>query len=177
MTLENDTDQTAQPSGEDTPLPTAEEEISRLKQEMAAEADKRLRAMAEADNLKKRLIKEKEEFVKFAAEGVLADLLPVLDNLDLALAHGRSVAACKDVVLGVDMTRKIFLDILARHGLEPCGLVGEEFNPEMHEAMGVQPAASGSPLPPNSVAQVMQAGYRLRGRLLRPAKVLVSPEA
>ena len=177
MTLENDTDQTAQPSGEATPLLTPDEEISRLKQEVAAEADKRLRAMAEADNLKKRLIKEKEEFVKFAAEGVLADLLPVLDNLDLALAHGRSVAACKDVVLGVDMTRKIFLDILARHGLEPCGQVGEEFNPEVHEAMGVQPAASGSPLPPNSVAQVMQAGYRLRGRLLRPAKVLVSPEA
>jgi molecular chaperone GrpE len=176
MTLENDIDQTTQPSGEDKPL-TPEEEVIRLKQEVAAEADRRLRALAEADNLKKRLIKEKEEFVKFATESVLADLLPVLDNLDLALAHGRSVPACKDVVLGVDMTRKVFLEILARHGLESCGQVGEEFNPEVHEAVGVQPCAPGSAPLANCVAQVMQSGYRLRGRLLRPAKVLVSQGA
>ncbi len=167
MTLENDTTQT-----QDTPAPeTPEAEIARLKQEVAAEADKRLRALADTENLKKRLIKEKEEFVKFAAESVLADLLPVLDNLDLALAHGRGVPACKDVVMGVDMTRKVFLDILARHGLEPCGADGEEFNPEIHEAVGMQP---GGEIPANHVLKVMQAGYRLRGRLLRPAKVLVS---
>ena len=167
MTLENDTTQT-----QDAPAPeTPEAEIARLKQEVAAEADKRLRALADTENLKKRLIKEKEEFVKFAAESVLADLLPVLDNLDLALAHGRGVPACKDVVMGVDMTRKVFLDILARHGLEPCGADGEEFNPEIHEAVGMQP---GGEIPANHVLKVMQAGYRLRGRLLRPAKVLVS---
>ena len=172
MTLDNDT-----PNAPDTPAEakvlTPEEEIDRLKLEVAAEADKRLRALAEAENIKKRLIKEKEEFVKFAAEGVLADLLPVLDNLDLALAHGRSIEACKDVLLGVDMTRKVFLDILARHGLEACGQKGEEFNPEVHEAVGMQP---GGEVPANHVLQVMQAGYRLRGRLLRPAKVLVSQE-
>lgn len=168
MTLENDTPET--PAEEAAPM-TPEEEIAALKLAVAAETDKRLRALAEAENLKKRLIREKEEFVKFAAEGVLADLLPVLDNLDLALAHGRTVAACKDVVMGVDMTRKIFLDTLARHGLEPCGQAGEEFNPEFHEAVGMQP---GGKTPPNHVIQVMLSGYRLRGRLLRPAKVLVS---
>src|SRR5512142_1961256 len=123
MTLDNDTLESTDVPAEAKPL-TPEEEIDRLKLEVAAEADKRLRALAEADNLKKRLIKEKEEFVKYAAEGVLADLLPVLDNLDLALAHGRTMDACKDVVLGVDMTRKVFLDILARHGLEACGQKG-----------------------------------------------------
>jgi len=167
MTLEND----AQKAPEEAAPLTPEEEIARLREEVASAEDRRLRALAEADNLKKRLIREKEEFVKFAAEGVLADLLPVLDNLDLALAHGRSVAACKDVVMGVDMTRKVFLDILARHGLEPCGADGEEFNPEIHEAVGMQP---GGEIPANHVLKVMQAGYRLRGRLLRPAKVLVS---
>jgi len=172
MTLENDS-QKASDIPAEAPILTPLEEIDRLKLEVAAEADKRLRALAEADNLKKRLIKEKEEFVKYAAEGVLADLLPVLDNLDLALAHGRTVAACKDVVQGVDMTRKIFLDILARHGLETCGLVGEEFNPEVHDAVGMQPGEPGCEVPPNHVLQVMQSGYRLRGRLLRPAKVLV----
>ena len=172
MTLDHDTPNPSDAPAE-SPALTPEEQIDRLKLEVAAEADKRLRALAEADNLKKRLIKEKEEFVKYAAEGVLADLLPVLDNLDLALAHGRTVEACKDVVMGVDMTRKIFLDILARHSLEPCGLVGEEFNPEVHEAVGMQPGAPGSDVAPGHVLQVMQAGYRLRGRLLRPAKVLV----
>lgn len=170
MTLENDTPENAP---EEVRPMTPEEEIAKLRQEVAAETDKRLRALAETDNLKKRLIREKEEFVKFAAEGVLADLLPVLDNLDLALAHGRAVEACKDIVMGVDMTRKVFLDTLARHGLEPCGAEGEEFNPESHEAVGTQPAQPGV-MEPGRVARVMQAGYRLRGRLLRPAKVLVS---
>ncbi|GFK93122.1 Protein GrpE [Fundidesulfovibrio magnetotacticus] len=148
-----------------------EEQVEKLKQEVAAEADKRLRALAETENLKKRLIREKEEFVRYAAESVLADLLPVLDNLDLALAHGAAVPGCKDVVLGVEMTRKVFLDTLARHGLEPCGAPGEEFNPEIHEAVGAQP---GGGMAPGHVLSVMQAGYRLRGRLLRPAKVMVS---
>lgn len=169
MTLENDAQKAP---GEAAPL-TPEEEIARLREEVASAEDRRLRALAEADNLKKRLIREKEEFVKFAAEGVLADLLPVLDNLDLALAHGRTVAACKDVVMGVDMTRKVFLDILSRHGLEPCGAAGEEFNPEFHEAVGAQPGGPDCQAPDGCVLQVMQAGYRLRGRLLRPAKVLV----
>ena len=172
MTLDKDTPEATDMPAEAKPL-TLEEEIDRLKLEVAAEADKRLRALAEADNLKKRLINEKEEFVKYAAEGVLADLLPVLDNLDLALAHGRTMEACKDVVLGVDMTRKVFLDILARHGLEVCGQKGEEFNPEVHEAVGMQPGGPDCTVGANHVLQVMQAGYRLRGRLLRPAKVLV----
>lgn len=160
-----------QPAVQD--LPDAEAELETLRQEAADAEDRRLRAMAECENLKKRLIKEKEDFMKFAAENVLADLLPVLDNLDLALAHGRTVAACKDMVTGVDMTRKVFLDTLARHGLELCGQQGEEFNPEYHEAVGMAAGEPGTAVAPGHVLQVMQAGYRLRGRLLRPAKVLV----
>jgi len=159
-------------AGEPTPL-TPEEEILLLKDQLAAETDKRLRTLAETDNLKKRLLKEKEESVKFAAEAVLADLLPVLDNLELALSHGRALDACKDVVTGVDMTRKIFLDILSRHGLASHGQAGEEFNPELHEAVGLQPAQPGCDVPANHVLTVLQSGYTLRGRLLRPAKVVV----
>jgi molecular chaperone GrpE len=148
-----------------------EEELTRLRLELAAETDKRLRAMAEGENLKKRLMKEKDDFLKFAAEGVLADLLPVLDNLDLALQHGAKVKACSDFVVGVDMTRKLFLEKLSQHGLEAFGQEGQEFNPQEHEAVGTQP---GTGLPDNRVITVMLKGYRLRGRLLRPAKVVVS---
>lgn len=169
MTLDKETDPQAEPEAAQ-PL-TPEQELEQCRKELAGEVDKRLRILADAENLKKRLVKEKEEFVKFAAESVLGDLIPVLDNLDLALLHGRSVTACKDFVMGVDMTRKIFLDILARHGLEPFGAVGEPFNPEMHEAVGSQQAPG---TPEGQVLKVEMTGYRLRGRLLRPAKVVVS---
>ncbi len=133
--------------------------------------DERLRSLAEMDNFRKRMEKDKQEFMKFAAESVLADLPPVLDNLDLALAHGRKVEACKDVVMGVEMTRKLFLDALKRHGLEPVGAEGEPFNPEFHEAMGAEERAD---MDEGLVASLLQRGYVLKDRLLRPAKVTVS---
>jgi len=131
----------------------------------------RLRALADAENLKKRLIREKEEFCKFANEQVLEDLLPVLDNLDLALQHGQGNEACKDFVAGVDMTRKIFLDTLSRHGLVPVGEVGEDFDPAVHEAVGQQEHPE---FEKGKVCEMMKRGYVLKGRLLRPAMVVVS---
>lgn len=133
--------------------------------------DQRLRALAEMDNFKKRLHREQEDFRKYAAENVLASLLPVLDNLDLAIEHGAKVEACKDVVMGVDMTRKVFLETLKQHGLEPAGVVGEPFDPNRHEAVGQEDNAD---LPAGAVTRVMLRGYVLRERLLRPAKVMIS---
>jgi molecular chaperone GrpE len=138
------------------------------------EADgERLRALAEMDNFKKRLFREQEEFRKYAAESVLADLLPVLDNLELALEHGARVEACKDVVMGVDMTRKVFLDTLKQHGLTPVGAVGEPFDPELHEAVGEEANAD---VATGHICSLLQRGYRLKERLLRPAKVIVCKE-
>lgn len=136
--------------------------------------EERLRSLAEMDNFKKRLAREKDDFCKFANEGLLADLLPVLDNMDLALEHGAKVEACKDFVLGVDMTRKIFLDILSRQGLTPVGEVGEPFNPEKHEAIGHEERQD---MAPEHVCTVLQKGYILKDRLLRPAKVTISRAA
>lgn len=133
----------------------------------------RLRALADAENVKKRLLRENEEMKKYAGESVLADLLPVLDNLDLALAHTDNLdAACKNFVIGVDMTRKLFLDAVKSHGLEAVGAArGEEFNPEFHEAVGTVEEGD---LGDNQIAQIVQGGYILKGRLLRPAKVMVN---
>jgi molecular chaperone GrpE len=145
-------------------------ELARCREELAAENERRLYILAESENLKKRLVKEKEEYFKYATESIVSELLPVLDNLDLAIMHSRGNPACKDVVMGVEMTRKVFVDILARHGVEEFGAAGEEFNPEHHEALGMEETQD---VAPNHVSKVLQRGYRLRGRLLRPAKVMV----
>lgn len=130
-----------------------------------------LRALAELENVKKRLQREKDEQVRYASENVLSDLLPTLDNLDLALQYGSQVEACKDMLMGVEMTRKLLLDAVKSHGLEPVGAKGEAFDPEMHEAMGQEPSTE---MPEGHVLNVLQKGYKLKERLLRPAKVMVS---
>ncbi len=140
--------------------------------DIGAEAeDIRLRALAETENVKKRLIRETQELRKYAGQTILADLLPILDNLDLALDHADGVEACKDFVMGVEMTRKIFLETISKHGLTVVGELGEEFNPELHEAVGT---AQNETLADNHVLQLLQKGYLLKGRLLRPAKVMVN---
>lgn len=133
----------------------------------------RLRALADAENVKKRLFRENEEMKKYAGESVLADLLPVLDNLDLALAHtGNLDDACKNFVIGVDMTRKLFLDAVKGHGLVVVPVaVGNDFDPEVHEAVGTVQEPE---LADNQIAQIIQGGYLLKGRLIRPAKVMVN---
>lgn len=130
----------------------------------------RLRAMAEMENFKKRLQKEKDEQMAYAAESVLADLLPTLDNLDLAIQYGSKDEACKDTIMGVEMTKKLLLDAIKKHGLEPVGIPGEAFNPEFHEAIAQEEHQD---IPAGHIINIMQKGYVLKGRLLRSAKVTV----
>jgi molecular chaperone GrpE len=138
---------------------------------VAGEAeDARLRALAETDNIRKRMLKEHEEYAKFAASNVLADILPALDNLDLALEHAKGQAACKDFFVGVDMTRKLMLDALKKHGLVVLGSEGEPFDPSIHEAV----ATSQDPkVEDGAVSAILNKGYKLHERLLRPARVIV----
>lgn len=139
--------------------------------EHKAAAEERLRNLAEMDNFKKRMQREKEEQAKYAAEYVLADLLPTLDNLRLAIEYGKNSEACKDMLIGVEMTQKLFLDAVGTHGLEPVGAIGEEFDPNIHEAVAQE---ADDTVPEGHVKSLMQPGYRLKARLLRPAKVVVS---
>jgi len=138
---------------------------------MAEAEDIKLRALADNENFKRRIQRETEEVRRYATENVLADLLPVLDNLSLAIEHAGDNPACKNLVMGVDMTRKIFLDTLKRHGLECVGACGEAFDPAKHEAIG---AVCEHGLEEDCVAKVTQSGYVLKGRVIRPAKVLVN---
>jgi molecular chaperone GrpE len=143
--------------------------------QVAAEAGEvRLRALAEMENFKKRLQREKDEQARYATENVLAGLLPTLDNFDLALQYGGRAEACKDVILGVEMTRKLLLEAVRNHGLEPLGAEGEAFDPDRHEAIGQEEREG---MEDGAVLKVMQKGYMLKDRLLRPAKVIVNGRA
>lgn len=149
--------------------------IEELEAALTEAVTDKLRTMADMENTKKRLIREKEQFCEYANESVLSDLLPVLDNLDMALAYlPQNIAdpAMKGFAEGIRATRKIFLDTLARHGLATVGEEGEGFDPTWHEAVGYDEAAQDKPA--NTVCKLMQRGYKLKDRLLRPARVLVS---
>lgn len=136
-----------------------------------AQAEKaRLLALAELDNSRKRLAREKEEYIKFAGESVIAEILPAIDNLDLALAYAPVGEACRNFVVGVDMTRKLLLDALFRHGLEQVGVIGETFDPATHDALSMEPHPD---YENGQVCALMNKGYKLKDRLLRPAKVVV----
>ena len=142
--------------------------VASLKADMA---DARMRQAAEMENYKKRLAREHQEQLRFAAEKVLGDLLPTLDNLELAMQYGSKDEVCKDMMQGVAMTHKLLLDAVTKHGLTPVGETGEPFSPEIHEAVGFDSQAQ---LEPNHVARVLQRGYKLGDRLLRPAKVMIT---
>ena len=142
-----------------------------LKAAQAEVLDVRMKAQAETENFKKRLQREHEDHLKYAAEKVLKDLIPTLDNLELAITYGSDNEACQDMLKGITMTHKLFIDALGRHGLLPVGKEGDPFDPARHEAVGFDSRAD---LKPDTVARVLQSGYQLEGRLLRPAKVMVN---
>lgn len=164
-----ETDAAAADAGEDAVETTPVDDlVARLKAEME---DARMRQAAEMENYKKRLAREHQEQLRFAAEKVLGDLLPTLDNLELAMQYGSKDEVCKDMMQGVAMTHKLLLDAVTKHGLTPVGETGEPFSPEIHEAVGFDSQAQ---LEPNHVARVLQRGYKLGDRLLRPAKVMIT---
>jgi molecular chaperone GrpE len=133
--------------------------------------DRYLRLSAEMENFKKRAEKEKSEIYKFANENILKELIPVLDNLERALDHGQETENAQALLSGVEMIHKAFWAVLEKYGLTRVEALGEEFDPNLHEAVMVQEDAE---RPPGVVISQLQKGYRLHNRLIRPAMVVVS---
>jgi molecular chaperone GrpE len=134
-------------------------------------ADRYLRAAADLENYKKRAQREKEEVQKFGVERLLKDLLPVLDNFDRALDAAPSCSDVASFAVGVEMTRKLFEDTLARHGVKSFRSLGETFDPQIHEAVqGVESTEH----PANVIVQEIVRGFFLNDRLVRPSMVVVS---
>jgi len=159
---------------EETPELTLEEKYAQALADVEELKKDNLRVLADSENFKKRLLREKEDYFKFATSAILEEIIPVMDNLDLALAHGKQTEACKDLVTGVEMTMNIFLDTMKKHGLEQIAEVDVPFDPARHEALG---QVERDDVGENTVCQMLQKGYMLKDRLLRPAKVMVSRKA
>ncbi len=151
---------------------TADARVLELEEQLAAAKDQSLRVAAEAQNSVRRAEQEVDKARKFALEKFAGDLLPVIDSLELALAHSNvEDEQVKKIREGVELTLKMFQDTLKRYNLEAVDPHGQPFNPEHHQAMAMQENAE---VEPNSVLNVFQKGYLLNGRLLRPAMVVVS---
>ena len=139
---------------------------------LADQKDSVMRAIADADNARKRAQGEIDKARKFALEKFAGELLPVADNLERALQVANPEdEAIKPIVDGVELTLKSFISTIEKFGMTVIDPQGETFNPEKHQAMSMQENAE---LPPNSVLAVMQKGYEINGRLLRPAMVMVT---
>ncbi|AZZ94214.1 nucleotide exchange factor GrpE [Hahella sp. KA22] len=164
--------ETAQASGEPA---DRDELIERLQQELGEQKEQMLRVHAEMQNVRRRAENDVEKARKFALERFVKELLPVVDSLEKAVeACGATesaepqVATLKD---GVEMTLSLFNSGLKKFEVEVVDPMGQPFNPEFHEAMSMVPQAD---VEPNTVIAVLQKGYLLSGRLVRPAMVMVS---
>ncbi|MBE0378688.1 MULTISPECIES: nucleotide exchange factor GrpE [Pseudoalteromonas] len=150
-------------------------ELEEAKQTIASQKDGVVRAAADVDNMRRRAAQDVEKAHKFALEKFANELLPVIDNLERAIEFSdKENETLKPLLEGIDMTVKSFNDAVAKFGVEIVNPQGEQFNPEFHQAMSIQPS---NDVTPNTVLAVMQKGYTLNGRLLRPAMVMVSKAA
>jgi molecular chaperone GrpE len=154
-------------------------ELTMLLEDTRAKADEAndqlLRLRAEMENMSRRQAKELESAHKFALEGFVKELLQVRDSLELGQAAAEApdadVAKLRE---GTELTLKLLCDVMVKFGVERIDPEGDPFDPNYHQAMSMQPR---SDVPPNTVVNVVQSGYLLNGRLVRPALVMVSQAA
>jgi molecular chaperone GrpE len=145
-------------------LRTAREEASQYK-------DRWVRERADLENLKKRAARDRQDAVRYGAEHLVRDLLPVVDDLERALAAARDVSGSEPVVAGVELVLQSLMDVLARHGVARVAAAGERFDPSLHEAVSHVPHRE---VPEGMVVEEHRGGYRLHDRLVRAAMVTVS---
>ncbi|AOZ66661.1 nucleotide exchange factor GrpE [Haemophilus influenzae] len=173
--------QQADPSQEFDPLEEAIARVQELEEQLKTqieeaankEQDILLRSRAEIENLRRRTEQDVEKAHKFALEKFSKDILNTIDNLERALAtpankEDESVKALFD---GVELTLKELVSTFGRFGVEAVGVVGEAFNPDLHQAISMQPAEG---FETNQISVVLQKGYTLSGRVIRPAMVMVA---
>jgi len=140
-------------------------------EEIKALQDKYLRLAAEFDNYKRLSLREQRDSARFANEGLLKELLPILDNLERAVRSSKEKQRRDGLIQGVELTLKQFMETLAKFGVRPIASVGQAFDPSRHEAVA---RVESNTVPAGSVVDEFQRGYYLHDRILRPAMVTVS---
>ena len=149
------------------------DQLAQLEAEVEKYKDVALRAEAEMQNLRRRAERDVQNAHKFGSERLLQSLLPVLDSLEKAIEASEAAGQTEDdpQLEGIKLCSKLFVDVLTKEGIEALDPEGEPFDPNLHEALSM---IENPDLEPNSVMTVIQKGYRLNERLVRPAKVMVS---
>jgi molecular chaperone GrpE len=150
-----------------------EDEVVRLRDELATARDRMLRLQADFDNFRKRAMKDREEAVQYGPQILVKDLLSVVDNLARAIDHARQSGGgdLEGLLQGVELVRRELESVLSKNHVREVEALGKVFNPAQHEAMAQVPDAS---VEPNTIVEVLQKGYQLRDRLIRPARVIVT---
>jgi molecular chaperone GrpE len=144
-----------------------------LGQQLKQTHDRLLRLQADFENFRRRALAERRDIYQYGHENLVKDLLSTVDNLDRAIGHARASGAgdLESFLQGVELVQRELLGILSEHSVNEVEALGKAFDPAIHEAMAQLPDAS---VEPNAVIEVLQKGYQLRDRLLRPARVIVA---
>jgi len=152
---------------------SAGDEVARLREELKVAHDRLLRLQADFENFRRRALRDREEALHFGSQNLVKDLLPVVDNLGRAIDHARQSEGgdLQGLLQGVDLVWRGLEGILSKHHVQEIEALGRPFNPALHEAMAQIPDAS---VEPNTIVEVLQKGYQLRERLVRPARVVVA---
>jgi molecular chaperone GrpE len=148
-----------------------EEKVEELLKENEELNDKFVRLMADFDNFKKRASKEKSEIIQFGNEGLLKDILPIIDNIERLLTYSHQEASWKSFQEGIELLLAEVGKTLATYGVEPIEAIGKPFDPNLHQAMQ---RSETEEVAANTIVEVYQKGYVYRGRLLRPSLVVVA---
>jgi molecular chaperone GrpE len=151
--------------------PAANDDPARVADERDQLRDRLLRTTAEFDNYRKRVERDRREMADRAAESLLLDLLPIVDDLERALAADATGEGAEAYRRGVEIIHKQTLDLLARRGVRPLEALGADFDPHLHQAVSSEPAEGRRD---GEVVEVLRKGYLLNERLLRPAMVKVA---
>jgi molecular chaperone GrpE len=148
--------------------------LEELKQRLAAQGDQYLRLMAEFDNFKKRVSRDYERLIESANERLMLELIDVRENLERAVNAGRECDNAKALLDGMKLIFAKLNDVLVKNGLEPFGVTGELFDPQLHDALMKIPHEA---IPDEHIAEVFEKGYTLKNRVIKHARVAVSSGA
>jgi molecular chaperone GrpE len=156
-------------------VPTSEE-VEELSAKLVETQDRLLRLQADFENFRRRALKDRQEILQYGYQNLVKDLLSTVDNLDRAIDHVRKSGGedFDSLLKGVELVRKELLGVLAKYEVNEIQAEGQSFDPALHEAMAQVPDASAAP---GTVTEVLQKGYQLRDRLVRPARVVVASES